>query len=1003
MATTPSPAATTNAVAKGTVVFVQGEAYLRDTSGKLTAIKPGDVVVEGQEIVTQAGAVVELQLANGAKLSVGPERTLLLNDELFATTTPERSENAIASSLGAEAERVIQALNSGADPFDNLEDPAAGLAGGGVGDQTHDFIRLARILEDVTPLSYTYTSSGSGVEFLPAGGTLQTVNTPPVATNDEATVAEDQPAIIDVLANDTDANGDALIVTSANAPNGQVTINPDGSLRYVPNPDFSGTDRVTYTISDGKGGTSSATVIINVTPVNDAPVANPDAATTPEDTPITLPVLVNDTDPEGDPLTITNASVEPGKGTVTINPDGTLTYTPAPDYNGQTTITYTVSDGKGGTSTTTVTVNVTPVNDPPVARPDAATTPEDTPVTVSVLGNDSDPEGNPLTVTGATVDPGRGSVTVNPDGTLSFTPAPNYNGPAVITYTISDGQGGTATSTVTINVTPVNDPAQIGSGAGTTQEDTVLLASGTLSITDPDAGEAGFQPQSATTGTYGTFSLDANGRWIFTLDNSNPLVQGLSDGDSRTETFTVRSIDGTESSVVITILGRNESIGAPGVGIVREDTVLDSSGTLTASGGASFVPQASTPGTYGSFSLNPNGTWTYTLDNPSTVVQSLAEGETRTETFPVTLSDGSTSTVTITVVGTNDPAIVDTGAGTVTEDTVITTGGILHVVDPDNGQSSFQPQSNAIGSYGSFNVDAAGNWTYTLDNSKPEVQALKEGETLSETFPVQTADGTPTTVTITVVGTNDGPTAVPDTASTFEDTPVTFPVLGNDTDPDGDTLTVTGASVDPAKGTVTVNPDGTLTFNPAPNYNGPAQITYTVSDGHGGTSTTTVDILVRPVGDPAQLSSDAGTVKEDTPAQTTASGVLSITDPDAGEAVFQAQTGAPGTYGSFSVDTAGNWAYTLDNANPVVQALKEGETRTEVFTVKSADGTPTTVTLTVIGTNDGPTAVPDSASTDEDTPVTFPVLGNDTDPDGDTLTVTGASVDPAKGSVTVNP
>ncbi|MCA0186969.1 MAG: retention module-containing protein, partial [Proteobacteria bacterium] len=630
---TPSSPATANTVAKGTVVFVQGEAYLRDTSGKLTAIKPGDAVGEGQEIVTQAGAVVELQLANGAKLSVGPDRTLLLNDELFATTAPERSENVIASSLGAEADRVIQALNGGTDPFDNLEDPAAGLTGGGVGDQTHDFIRLARVLEDITPVSYTYTSSGSGVDFLPTGGTLQTVNTPPVATNDEATVAEDQPATIDVLGNDTDANGDTLIVTSASASNGQVTINPDGSLRYVPNPDFSGTDRVTYTISDGKGGTSSATVIINVTPVNDTPVANPDAATTPEDTPITLPVLINDTDPEGDPLTITNASVEPGKGTVAINPDGTLTYIPAPDYNGQTTITYTVSDGKGGTSTTTVTVNVTPVNDPPVARPDLASTPEDTPVTVSVLGNDSDPEGNPLTVTGATVDPTRGSVTVNPDGTLSFTPAPNYNGPAVITYTISDGQGGTATSTVTINVTPVNDPAQISSGTGTTQEDTVLLASGTLSITDPDAGEAGFQPQGATTGTYGTFSIDAGGRWIFTLDNNNPLVQGLAEGDSRTETFTVRSIDGTESSVVITILGRNESIGAPGAGIVREDTILDTQGTLSSSGGASFIQQAATPGSYGSFSLNPDGTWTYTLDNTNPLVQALKEGETRTEVF----------------------------------------------------------------------------------------------------------------------------------------------------------------------------------------------------------------------------------------------------------------------------------------------------------------------------------------------------------------------------------
>jgi VCBS repeat-containing protein len=96
-------------------------------------------------------------------------------------------------------------------------------------------------------------------------------------------------------------DNDALSVTGATAVNGQVTINPDGSLRYVPNPNFNGTDTVTYTISDGRGGSSTATVTINVTAVNDGPVALPDVATTPEDTPITVAVLGNDSDPDGDP------------------------------------------------------------------------------------------------------------------------------------------------------------------------------------------------------------------------------------------------------------------------------------------------------------------------------------------------------------------------------------------------------------------------------------------------------------------------------------------------------------------------------------------------------------------------------------------------------------------------------------------------------------------------------------------------------------------------------
>ncbi|TYC51581.1 hypothetical protein ETQ85_24225, partial [Zoogloea oleivorans] len=270
-------------------------------------------------------------------------------------------------------------------------------------------------------------------------------------------------------------------------------------------------------------------------------------------------------------------------------------------------------------------------------------------------------------------------------------------------------------------------------------------------------------------GTFGSFSIDTSGHWSYTLDNGNPLVQGLADGDTRSESFTVKSIDGTESTVVVTILGQNEIIGAPGVGIVKEDNPITTGGTLTASGGATFVPQPTTPGTYGNLSLNPDGNWTYTLNNPASVVQSLGEGQTRTETFPVSLSDGTTSTITITVVGTNDPAIVTPGSGSVTEDSILSTGGTLTVTDPDAGEAGFRPQTNVVGTYGSFTLDAAGNWTYTLNNANLDVQNLGLGDTLSENFPVQSTDGTPSSVAITIIGTNDGPVATPDTATTNED------------------------------------------------------------------------------------------------------------------------------------------------------------------------------------------------------------------------------------------
>ncbi|WP_442771199.1 retention module-containing protein, partial [Zoogloea ramigera] len=616
MATPTTPASTSAAPAtQGTIVFVQGEAYLRDRQGKLQAIKPGDAVAEGQEIVTTAGAVVDVQLPSGAKLSIGPDRQVLLNDELFATSAPEPTEN-VVSSLGADADKVIQALNTGGDPFAGLEDPAAGLNGGGNSDQTHDFVRLVRILEDVTPLAFNYTSSSDGIDFLPVSSipaqpTVTATNQPPVATDDPAfTTREDEATTVTVLTNDSDPDGDPISVTRATAPNGTVTLNPDGTLRYVPNPDFNGTDTITYTISDGKGGTATATVTVNVTPVNDPPVARPDTASTNEDTPVILPVLGNDSDADGDPLTVTNATVNPAQGSVVINPDGTLSFTPAPNFNGPAQITYTIDDGKGGTTTAVVTVNVALVNDapvarddvdglvktdtlpatgnlitnpagldtdldgdtltvsavgatpvagatvvnglfgtltiqpngeygyvqdvtnpaivglaptgtlqdrftytvsdgkggtatatltlniagantPPVAQPDTVSTNEDTPLTFPVLGNDSDPEGDPLTVTGATVDPAQGSVVINPDGTLSFTPAPNFNGPAQITYTIDDGKGGTTTAVVTVNVAPVNDAPVANDTAARGAEDATSIPV-TLNGTDPDGSVASF-------------------------------------------------------------------------------------------------------------------------------------------------------------------------------------------------------------------------------------------------------------------------------------------------------------------------------------------------------------------------------------------------------------------------------------------------------------------------------------------------------------------------------
>ena len=176
--------------------------------------------------------------------------------------------------------------------------------------------------------------------------TVNAVNDGPVALDDTASVDEDSSVVIGVLANDSDLDGDALSVTSASAGNGSVSIRPDGSLDYTPNSNFNGTDTVTYTISDGNGGTDTATVSITVNAVNDGPVALDDTASVDEDSSVVIGVLANDSDLDGDALSVTAASA--GNGSVSIRPDGSLDYTPNSNFNGTDTVTYTISDGNAG-------------------------------------------------------------------------------------------------------------------------------------------------------------------------------------------------------------------------------------------------------------------------------------------------------------------------------------------------------------------------------------------------------------------------------------------------------------------------------------------------------------------------------------------------------------------------------------------------------------------------------------------------------------------------------
>ncbi len=281
----------------------------------------------------------------------------------------------------------------------------------------------------------------------------------PVGVNDAYSTAEDVTLTVNapgVLANDTDADGDTLTVIKVTNPtNGTVTLNANGSFTYTPNANFNGTDTFTYKASGGGSDSNVATVTITVTPVADVPVAVADTHSVNEDGVLTVAapgVLGNDADPEGG-LTAVKAS-DPQHGTLTFNANGSFTYTPTANFNGTDTFTYKANDGTADSNVATVTITVNPVNDAPNAVNDSHTATTAVPLVVNAPGlltNDTDVEGSPLTAV-KVADPDHGTLSLNPNGSFTYTAEVGFTGPDTFTYKANDGTADSNVATVTITV-----------------------------------------------------------------------------------------------------------------------------------------------------------------------------------------------------------------------------------------------------------------------------------------------------------------------------------------------------------------------------------------------------------------------------------------------------------------------------------------------------------------------------------------------------------------------
>ncbi|MBF0272768.1 MAG: tandem-95 repeat protein [Magnetococcales bacterium] len=864
-----------------------------------------------------------------------------------------------------------------------------------------------------------------------------------------------------------------------------------GVIRFLATPDYEGPtdanlDRayevVITATDDGVGNAASSMALtISVTDVNEAPVGQNDTGTaieaggvnnTSAGSDASGNVLTNDQDADAN-TTLTVTAIRLGGvagsgsagvvGSALTGTYGTLTVSASGDYqyvvnntlaavqvlqSGQTlseSFNYTLSDG-ALSATAVLTVTIQGANDAPVAVDDTASATRAgngagvSPGTASgnVLSNDSDVEGDTLTVsalrTGAVEGSGTsgtlgsalsgsyGTLTMAADGSYLYTI--NESATAVLAlslgqtltdsfnYTVTDsGWTDTAVLTITIlgnNSAPVavDDSATAIEAGGTGNATAGSNASGDLLANDTDAesntlsvtairlgavegsGTAG-AVGSALSGTYGTLTVSGSGVFTYVVNDTLAAVQALQSGQSLTESFNYTVSDGsmTDTAVLtITIQGANDApVAADDTGtatdaggaanatagsnatgnLLSNDTDPESDAlSVTAvrlgaveGSGSEVAAGTALVGTYGTLTVTGSGSYTYVVDSSNATVEALTVGQSVTESFNYTVSDGQltdTALLTITIQGVNDAPVAVADSGTaveaggvanatagsnatgnlLTNDTDVDTGATLTVTAVRTGSVAGSGSAGTVGgslsgSYGALTVTGTGAYTYVVDDANATVQALQAGQSLTESFNYTVSDGSLTSdavLTITIQGANDAPSATDDTGTATEaggtangtaGVNATGNVLSNDIDVESDTLTVTAVR--------TGNVEG------------------------GGT---------------------AGTVG----------------------------SSLSGTYGALVLNASGAYTYVVNDASSVVQALQSGQSLTDAFNYTVSDGALTDtalLTITIQGANDAPTITSaTSVSVAENTVGTF-YTATATDPEGDSVTwsVSGTDAD----------
>ncbi|EHR6471725.1 tandem-95 repeat protein [Vibrio parahaemolyticus] len=826
-------------------------------------------------------------------------------------------------------------------------------------------------------ITYTLTD-GALTDQATVNVTVNAVNDTPVVESNLAdqTLAEDfTPYTIDLNTAFSDVDNVDGELTFSVSGNSNVLVSIENGIATIsPTADWNGSEILTFKATDPSGESISQTVNFTVAPVADI-VA--DKATVVEDTPTIIKVLGNDTFEGGDQVVSLDTNNGPANGTVSVNPDGSVTYTPNDNYHGTDSFTYIVTSG-GVSESTTVNVDVTPVNDAPVAKDDIATTQEDTAVTIDALPNDTDADGDKLSIESASVPKEQGMVEVV-DGKLVFTPAENFNGDAEITYTVTDGQL-TDEAKVTVTVNPVNDAPTIKVDAvesiteDAVNTDTVVA---TLTVRDTDTPEDQL-----------TVSLENNSNGYFVLvGNEVKLTQVGVDAVNNDElnlkdlTISASVSDGVNptandsDSLVV-----NRVNDAPTVENAIADQVLSEDfATYTIDLNEVFKDTDSSL----EFSVSGNNSIQISIVNGVATINPTADWN-GSEILTFTATDPSGESVSQTVNFTVAPVVdIEADSTNVVEDTPT----IINVL----GNDTFEGKDKVV------SLDAENgpkNGTVIVNNDGTVTYTPNDNYVGKDTFTyIVTSGGVSesTTVEVNVTPVNDAPVAKDDIATTQEDTAVTIDVLPNDTDVDGDKLSIQSASVPEAQGKVEIV-DGKLVFTPAENFNGDAEITYTVTDG-ALTDQATVKVTVNAVNDTPVVESniaDQALAEDFTPYTIDLNTAFSDVDNVDGELTF-------------SVSGNSNIQVAIVNGIATITPTADwngSETLTFTATDPSGESISQTVNFTVAPVAD---IVADSVTVVEDTPTIIKVLGNDTFEGDDKVVSLDTNNGPANGTVSINP